>query len=375
MTIGYNTIEVEVDLNAIRHNYRVLCEKGSKVYGVVKADAYGHGLIEVARALEEEGADTFAVGTVGEGMILRESGCSKRIISLLGPLNEQDCFNAAQNGIIPFIGEFEQLEMLAGVVSAQGRKVEICLKFDTGMSRLGFSVRELDKLIDWLKDNPEVCPVLASSHLATSDDPAYEEYMSAQAEKFSNILQRLDNAGYTLEASLANSAGILVHDKVHYSAQRGGIALYGSNPLLGTEWSSAGDRLKPAMQVRTKIAAVRELKKGQAISYGCTYTAERDMTVAVVCAGYADAYSRGLSNAGQVCIHGKRARILGRVCMQLCIVDVSHIDNVKFGDKAYLLGGEGEGRITAEDLAGWWQTITYEIFCLLGMNPRAYKKE
>ncbi|WP_421900129.1 alanine racemase [Maridesulfovibrio sp.] len=374
MTIGYNTLEVEVDLNAIRHNYRLLSEKGSRVYGVVKADAYGHGLIEVARALEEEGANTFAVGTVGEGMQLRSSGCSKRIISLLGPLNEEDCFNVSKNSIIPFIGEFEQLEMLSAVISAQGRKVEVCLKFDTGMSRLGFSVTELDKLIEWLKVNPQISPVLASSHLATSDDPAYEGYMSAQAETFSSILKRLADAGYELEASLANSAGILVHDQVHYSAQRGGIALYGSNPLLGTEWSERGGDLKPAMQVRTKIAAVRELKKGQAISYGCTYNAERDMTVAIVCAGYADGYSRGLSNAGEVCIHGKRAKILGRVCMQLCIVDVSHIEDVKFGDTAYLLGGEGEGRISAENLAGWWQTITYEIFCLLGMNPRTYKK-
>jgi alanine racemase len=374
MTIAYNTFEVEVDLNAIRHNYRLLREKGSNVYGVVKADAYGHGLIEVARALEAEGADTFAVGTVGEGMQLRKSGCSKRIISLLGPLNEEDCFNAFQSSIIPFIGEFEQLEMLTGVASAQGRRVEICLKFDTGMSRLGFGVHEIDDLIDWLKKNPEVCPVLASSHLATSDDPAYEGYISKQAGTFSDILQRLGNAGYELEASLANSAGILVHDQLHYSAQRGGIAMYGSNPLLGTKWSEAGNDLKPAMQVRTKVASVRKLKKGQAISYGCTYTAERDMTVAVVCAGYADGYSRGLSNAGQVCIHGKRARILGRVCMQLCIVDVSHIEDVKFGDSVYLLGGEGEGRISAEDLAGWWQTITYEVFCLLGMNPRTYKK-
>lgn len=374
MTIGYNTFEVEVDLNAIRYNYRLLCEKGSKVYGVVKADAYGHGLIEVAHVLEEEGADTFAVGFVGEGMQLRKSGCEKRIISLLGPLNEEDCFNASQSRIIPFIGEFEQLEMLAGVVSAQGRKVEISLKFDTGMSRLGFSVDELDKLIDWLKNYPEVRPVLASSHLATSDDPDYEGYMSAQAEIFSHILKRLADAGYELEASLANSAGILVHDQVHYSAQRAGIALYGSNPLLGTKWSECGSDLKPAMQVRTKVAAVRQLTKGQAISYGCTYTAERDMTVAIVCAGYADGYSRGLSNAGEVCIHGRRAKILGRVCMQLCIVDVSHIDDVKFGDTAYLLGGEGEGRISAEELAGWWQTITYEIFCLLGMNPRTYKK-
>ncbi len=373
MTIGYNTLKVEVDLSAVRHNYRVLCEKGSKVYGVVKADAYGHGLIEVARALESEGADTFAVGSVNEGLTLRNSGCDKRIIALLGPLNETDCFNAASSNIIPFVGEFEQLEMLSAVVSAQGKKVEICLKFDTGMSRLGFSLAELDDLISWLKRNPQICPVLASSHLATSDDPAYEEYVSGQAEKFSHIVKVLKDAGYEVEASLANSAGILVHDKVHFSAQRGGIALYGANPLSGTRWSSRGDDLRPAMQVSTKVASVRDLKKGQAISYGCTYIAERDMTVAIVCAGYADGYSRNLSNTGQVCIRGRRAKILGRVCMQLCVVDVTDIPDVGFADRVYLLGGEGEGRISSDELAGWWGTITYEVFCLLGLNPKIFK--
>lgn len=373
MTIGYNTLEVEVDLNAIRHNYRILCEKGTNVYGVVKADAYGHGLIETARALEEEGADTFAVGTVGEALQLRKSGCDKRIIALLGVLNEADCLNVAEHRIIPFIGEFEQLEMLSRIVSAQGREVHICLKFDTGMSRLGFSVAELDKLISWLNANPQISPVLASSHLATSDDPAYEGYVRGQTEKFMHILKTLKSSGYEVEASLANSAGILVHDKVHFTAQRGGIALYGANPLRGTKWSDLGDRLIPAMQVSTRIAAVRDLKKGQAISYGCTYTAERDMKVAIVCAGYADGYSRHLSNTGQVCIKGKRAKILGRVCMQLCIVDVTDIPDVNFADRAYLLGGDGEGKISPDDLAGWWGTITYEVFCLLGLNPKVFK--
>ena len=374
MSIEYNAIEVEIDLNAIRHNYRILKEKGDNVYGVIKADAYGHGLIEVAGALEEEGADTFAVGTVGEALTLRNNGCEKRIIALLGPLDETDCFNAAKGAIIPFIGEFEQLEMLSKVVGAQGKKVRICLKFDTGMSRLGFSVTELDDLIKWLKEHPEIVPELASSHLATSDDPAYEDYISGQSEKFSYILETLGKAGYTLEASLANSAGILVHDELHYSAQRGGIALYGANPLKGTRWSDLGNDLRPAMAVSTRIASIRKLKKGQAVSYGCTYVAEHDMTVAIVCAGYADGYSRHLSNTGEVCIKGRRAPILGRVCMQLCIVDVSHIPDVNFADRAYLLGGEGEGRVTPDDLAGWWGTITYEVFCLLGMNPKVYKK-
>jgi len=126
------------------------------------------------------------------------------------------------------------------------------------------------------------------------------------------------------------------------------------------------------MQVKTRIAAVRKLKKGQAISYGCTYTADRDMTVAVVCAGYADGFSRHLSNTGEVCINGHRAPILGRVCMQLCIVDVSHIPDVAFATQAYILGGEGDGAVSAEDLAGWGDSITYEIFCLLGLSPKIF---
>ncbi|CCO23619.1 alanine racemase [Maridesulfovibrio hydrothermalis] len=373
MTIEYNTLEVEIDLSAIRHNYRILCEKGTKVYGVIKADAYGHGLIEVADALSKEGADTFAVGTVNEAVELRKSGRGERIIALLGLLNETDCFNAVKYNVIPFIGEFEQLEMLSSVVSAQGQKIEISLKFDTGMSRLGFSVDELDQLIDWLKANPQISPVLTSSHLATSDDPAYEDYVGAQADQFSHILKELESAGFELEASLANSAGILVHDKVRLMAQRAGIALYGANPLSGTKWNEIGGRLIPAMQVSTKIASVHTLKKGRSISYGCTYTAEKDMTVAIVCAGYADGYSRSLSNTGQVCINGKRAKIVGRVCMQLTAVDVTDIPDVSFGGRAYLLGGEGEGKISPDDLAGWWETITYEVFCLLGQNPKTFK--
>ena len=372
MTIGYNTLEVEVDLGAIRNNYRVLCEKGYNVYGVIKADAYGHGLIPVARALESEGADTLAVGTVAEAVELRASGCNKRIIALFGPLDEPDCIALAENSIIPFIGCFDQLNLLGAVVKNQKTEIEISLKFDTGMARLGFSLDELPELISKLKELPQIRPVMASSHLATSDDPAYEDYVEEQTVKFKNILDMLESSGISVEPSLANSAGILKHDKINFCAQRGGIALYGGNPFGGTKWESLGARLKPAMQVSTKIASVHKLKKGQTISYGCTYTAEKDMTVAIVCAGYADGYSRHLSNNGSMCINGQRAEILGRVCMQLTAVDVSTIADVKFGGVAYLLGGEGEGGISPEELAAWWGTITYEVFCILGLNPKSY---
>ncbi len=372
MAIEYNTFEVEVDLGAIRNNYKFLCEKGHNVYGVIKADAYGHGLIPVARALESEGADTFAVGTVAEGVKLRTSGCSKRIIALLGPLDEADCIGIVDNRIIPFVGCFEQLELLGSVANNRKSEIGVSLKFDTGMARLGFSSADLPELIERLKELPLIRPVMASSHLATSDDPAYEEYVEEQVAKFRRVLDLLDSSGFSVEPSLANSAGILKHDQINFCAQRGGIALYGGNPFCGTEWENLGARLKPAMQVSTKIASVHKLKKGQTISYGCTYTAEKDMTVAIVCAGYADGYSRNLSNNGWMCINGQRAKILGRVCMQLTAVDVSSISDVKFGDIAYLLGGEGHGAISPEELATWWGTITYEVFCILGLNPKSY---
>ena len=372
MTIEYNALEVEVDLQAIRHNYRVLCENGSKVYVVLKADAYGHGLLEVFRALEKEGADTFAVGTVREGVALRMGGCKKRIISLLGPLSTADCSMLVEHGIIPFIGGFEQLDMFALALEGVREPVEISLKFDTGMCRLGFSPDDLPRLIAELQANPFLHPVLASSHLASADDPAQEESVRKQIKRFAFILEGFESAGIKVEASLANSAGIIVHEQAYFNAQRAGIALYGANPLSGTKWESLGEKLKPAMQVRTRIISIRKLRKGESISYGLTYTAERDMTVAIACAGYADGYSRGLSNTGWMCVKGVRAKILGRVCMQLSALDITDIPDVNFGDEVYLLGGEGKGSITLDELSLWWGTIPHEILCLFGLSPKTF---
>ncbi len=377
MSIVHNKLEVRVNLAAIRANYRLLSGHGGRVIGVVKADAYGHGLCEVARALSQEGCETFAIGSVEEGaalrVFLRAEGIKARIVSLLGPVDSEDYPLLWEYEIIPFVGSFRQLETLAGHAARMGKGLPVSVKFDTGMARLGFTQDDLPRLVERLREAPLVRPVMASSHLATADDPASVDKVLAQAERFEAALAALAEAGFQVEANLANSAGILAHQKLRHQSQRGGIALYGANPFAGTAWEHLGRGLSPAMEVRTKIVAVHALKKGQSISYGGTYTAERDMRVAIVAAGYADAYSRGLSGKGaQMLIAGRRAPQVGRVCMQLCAADVTGIPDVRPGDWAVLLGGGGSLAISAEELAGWWGTISYEVFCLLGMNRRVF---
>ncbi|MBI5519928.1 MAG: alanine racemase [Desulfovibrio sp.] len=377
MSILFNKFEVRIRLAAIRANYRLLCGHGGRVIGVIKADAYGHGLCEVARALAQEGCDTFAIGSVEEGValrqFLRQEGITARVIALLGPVDAEDYAPLWEHEIIPFVGSFRQLETLAGQAARMGKALPVSLKFDTGMARLGFTGADVPRLLERLREAPLVRPVMASSHLATADDPGAVEFVLEQGRRFEDIVSALAQGGYPVEANLANSAGILAHKKLHHQSQRGGIALYGANPFAGTSWEHLGKGLAQAMEVRTKIVSVHPLKKGQSISYGATYRAERDMTVAIVAAGYADAYSRGLSGKGaQMLIGGRRVPQIGRVCMQLCACDVSEVPDARPGDWAVLLGGEGPLAISADELASWWGTISYEVFCLLGMNRRVF---
>lgn len=377
MSILYNKFEVRIRLSAIRSNYRLLKSFGSRVIGVIKADAYGHGLCEVAEALSQEGCDTFAIGSVEEGAALRrhlsDAGISARILSLLGPVDPEDYPPLWEHDIIPFIGSFRQLEAVAGQAARLGKALPISVKFDTGMARLGFVETDLPRLVERLREAPLIRPVMASSHLATADDPGAVPFVQEQGRRFETMIAALRAAGHQVEANLANTAGILGHQQLHHQSQRGGIALYGANPFAGTAWEHLGKGLQQAMEVRTKVVSVHPLKKGHTISYGGTYTAERDMNVAIVAAGYADAYSRGLSGKGaQMLIGGRRVQQVGRVCMQLCAVDVTEAPDVRPGDWATLLGGSGPLAITADELAAWWGTISYEVFCLLGMNRRVY---
>ncbi len=381
MPIAYNKINVTIDLAALRHNWKLLSTRGKNPIAVVKSDAYGHGLVEVSRALAEEGAKTFAVGTVEEAVQLRESGvldrAAHRVIALLGPIDHWEYAALAKHNILPFIGNMEQLERVAEATKNLDTPLPISLKLDTGMSRLGFAMNDIEILLNRLRDIPSVQPVMVSSHLATSDEPSAADFAQRQAEKFQNILTAFSKAGFQVEANLANSGAILGHPNLHHDSQRVGIALYGTNPFLDTPWEEKGRGLLQAMQASAPILQLRNLKAGQSVSYGRTFTAPNNMRIAIVGAGYADCYSRNLTNRGSMCISGVRVPIIGRVCMQMTAVDLTPLDEAGakqalVGDRAWLLGGSGSGYVTADELACYWKTITYEVFCLLGLNRKQF---
>ena len=372
MSIPFNTVTAVIEPANIVHNYRLLNKIAGAVIPVVKADAYGHGLMQVAKALALAGAETFAVGTVAEAVALRASGHAKRIISLLGPVWDHEYDQLFEADIIPFVHNFTLLKRLEHIHADKEKVLSIALKFDTGMRRLGFTLADVPQLAQTLRALKNVRLWMIASHLATADEPQSLEYVREQEAMFAAIRKAFADEGLKPKACLANSAAILAHPDLHLDYQRGGIALYGCNPFHGTPLENAGQGLKPAMSVKTAVLSVHPLKAGQSISYGRTYTAQKDMTVAIAAVGYADAYSRGLSGKAQMCLRGRRARVLGRVCMQMTAVDVTDIPDAAPGDDIWLLGGEGEAAITPEELAGWWGTITYEVFCLLGLNKREY---
>ncbi len=374
MSISYNKLSVRVHLNRIRDNYTRIRSMADNPAAVVKSDAYGHGLIPVAHVLEQAGATTMAVGTVGEAVQLRESGFAGRVLALLGAADSAEAILCREYRIIPFVISLDHLNMLSAVGSEHS-PLPVALKFDTGMARLGFSETSLPELLAALPGLRGIRPVIAASHLAVADEADGDAFTMTQHATFLRIITALRQAGHSVEASLANSAAVLAYPQTHHELQRPGIVLYGANPLRGTDKEPLGAGLSPAMDVSTPVLQVHPLPQNVSVSYGRTFVAPRDMRVAIVAVGYADAWSRGLSNKGAVLLHGRRAPVLGRVCMQMTAVDVTDIPAVTTGDTAWLLGGPGEAPITPEELATQWGTITYEVFCLLGLNPRTYTNE
>lgn len=354
---------------------------------VTKADAYGHGHIRVAAALLREGATLFASGSVQESVELRKGlaalpageGESEQgrpaIISLLGPVQRDDIFLCAEHGIIPVLHSFEHFSMIEGTQ----RPLAVAVKCNTGMSRLGFNESEMPQVIERLRKLPGVTPVIALSHLHSGDTEQARAEVRTQGEIYARMLAALRGVWPHLAASLGNSAGTLlageIAELIGPHVCRPGVSLYGSNPFNGTSLASLGHGLLPAMSVSAPIIAVRELPAGAGIGYGHTFVAKKAMPVGIVAAGYADCFSRGLSNKGVMCVEGERAPIVGRVSMQMTAVDLSALPaqgGLPRPAAAWILGGPHPNAVTAEELARLWGTITYEVFCLLGYNNRVY---
>ena len=348
---------VNIDLDAIRENYRRLCQKaGVPVMAVVKADAYGHGAVEVAKELEN--CPFFGVSSVAEAMELRNAGITTPIL-ILGHVFPAHYGILVEQDIRPTIFSYEDAQALSK--AAGDRTVKLHIAVDTGMSRIGFQVSEESAdICKKITQLPGLCVEGVFSHFATADEQDLTA-AKAQAEAFDRFLDMLKERGMEVPVRhMDNTAGIL-NFTCHYDMVRAGIALYGMYPSCHVENAPGG--LIPAMTWHTRVAQVKTLEPGRAISYGGTFVTEKETVVATIPAGYADGYRRNLSNRFYVLIRGKKAPILGRVCMDQFMVDVTDIPGVCAGDTVVLMGKDGDETISAEALAEAAGSFNYEQVC------------
>ena len=365
-----------IDLGAIRRNFGRMGQSQA-LMPVIKSDAYGHGLVPVARVLAEAGAKRFAVGTVSEGMALRDAGLRQTIVPLLGALTDVDWQGAVMQGLTPLVGNFDQLERAAAHCHA-GRTLRVAIKCETGMGRLGFSEAELPQVIDRLRSTQGLEPVMVLSHFSCADMPEQEAYTQDQVRRFTAMSDALRAVFPEVQRSLCNTAGTIDRPDAHFEICRPGISLYGGNPFTGTTWQEKGARLglEWAMSVSAPIIEVRQVAEDRSVSYGRLFTAQKTATVAVVAIGYATAFNRSLSTRTAMIINGRRVPQVGRVCMGMIMADVTGLPPVRVGDTAWLVGGPadpGETPVTPQDIADTLGTISYEVLCLFGgMNTRVY---
>ncbi len=360
----------EIDLDAILFNLQQIKKivgKKIKIMAVVKADAYGHGLEEVARALSFYNDIYFGVSSLEEGVKLRNTGIKAPIINLLPPLPE-DIREMVHQDITPILVDGELVEVLDKEGKRQGKILRVHIKVDTGMGRLGIKPHSAVDFLQRLSKYKNIFVEGIYTHFASSDNDV--EFTKYQLGIFLRVLEELKEKGIHIPLRhSANSSAILSLPQSHLDMVRPGLVLYGINPLQN---NSVG--LRPAMSVKAKVIQAKELPKGHSISYGRTYILSRDSRLAVVGIGYAQGFFRALSNKGSVLINGKRAPILGVICMDQCVVDVTDCEDVKLGDEVVIMGKQGEEEITAWDLANLSGTIPYEILTSLGHQiPKVYK--
>jgi alanine racemase len=361
-----------VNLSALGWNLRqVKAKVGPQVRTLcmVKADAYGHGAPQVARALAREGSDAFGVATLEEAAALRQAGIRGPILIVAGAYPEQ-LGRIVEHRLTMAVHDLESATRLDCAARDQGARLDVHIKIDTGMGRLGFSADEIDSWLPQLKRLQALEITGVFSHFSQAES-VQGEYTRGQLRKFQEVLSHLRAHGIRPSlAHLANSAATISLPEAHCDMVRPGIMLYGAYPAAEMKHQV---ELKPALSWKTRIMQLKKVPSGTSISYGQTFITKRESLIATLPVGYADGYQRLLSNRGQVLVRGKRAPIAGRVCMDLTMIDVTDIANVQPGDEVVLLGGQGGGEISADEMAGWANTISYEIFTSISARvPRIY---
>ena len=359
----------EIDLDALVHNFDIIKKEatGAKLMAVVKADAYGHSARIVAPILEQHGADAFAVSNIEEAITLRGCGITRPIL-ILGYTPVSMAAQLYLNDISQCVYSPEYAAALSKRACADGVKVKVHIKLDTGMSRLGFDCR--DEKLSGIEEAVTAARLKGFvfegifTHFAVSDrtETSEDGFTDKQYSRFCTAAERFEKAGLRPKyRHCCNSAAFCLDSDKHFDMCRPGIILYGLTPSSDLKLK---ENFVPVMTVKSVVSMVKTIKKGDTVSYGRTFTAEKEMKIATVTAGYADGYPRLLSNKGYVLINGKRANIIGRVCMDQMSVDVSDIEDVKQGDEVILFGKT----LPVEELANMCGTINYEIIC--GISPR-----
>jgi alanine racemase len=364
---------VIIDLSALAHNFaqvKDLVSPGTKIMGIVKSDAYGHGLVPVARVIEKQGVNLLGVAHLHEAMDLRKNGIAVPVVLLCGVRTEEEAGVAIEEGLIPVLSDEKVAETVADECRRRGAKIRVLVKVDTGMGRLGIPDSELRASLKKIMDHEELIIEGLMSHLSSADELT-RDFTDAQIRSFKGAIEVGHAMGLDLPVNtLANSAGIAGYKDSHFQMVRPGISLYGGMPGTGNAGSLD---LKPVMHFRGEILQIREMPCGRPISYGHTYYTHAVQRIAVTSAGYGDGLSRSLSNRGKVLINGHKVSILGRVCMNMTMADITGLGDVRPGDEVVFLGSQAGNRITGDELAEWSQTISYEVFCSIGQrNSKEY---
>ena len=366
----FRPTRVEIDAAALSHNIRRmkdLLPPSSRLVVVVKADGYGHGAVETSRVAEREGVPMVAVAILEEAIALREAGIEIPILCL-GPIGFEGAREAVRLRITPGITGLDNLDAVASAVRDSNDPLDIHLKLDSGMGRMGLVSEDLHRVAKTLDSTAlRVAGIYTHySNASTPDDPLN----ATQRLRFEQMLSTLDGLGVRAPVHhTANSAAIAAGLVREGEWARAGIAIYGGNPMDETEL----DGLRPVMRWSTAIARLKWLEEGEVVGYGKAFVTRRRTRVATLPIGYADGYHRSLSGRSEVLVHGLRAPVIGRVSMDLITIDVTEIENVSTGDEVVLLGRQGDGIITAEELARLAGTINYEIFTSVSKRvPRVW---
>lgn len=370
----YYRVQANINLDCICNNIkrtRDIIKEGTKIMAIIKADGYGHGAVPIAKALEEH-VDAYGLAIIEEAIELRNAGIKTPLL-ILGCTPEPFYKEILEYDIMPSIYQYGMAEKLSKEAKRQRKIAKIHLKIDTGMNRIGFMpTDESIEVIKKISKLEGIEIVGCFSHFARADEEK-REYTISQLKKFLDFVTKTEEAGVSIPIKhISNSAGIMEFPEANLDMVRSGISTYGLYP--SEEVHKKKLFLEPAMEIKAYITNVKELEKGQGISYNSTFVTDRITKVATIPVGYGDGYPRALSNKGRVLIHGKSANIIGRVCMDQFMVDVTEIENVVEGDIATLVGREGEEIISVEELANERNgSFNYEFVCDVGKRiPRVY---